>query len=1775
MSSAFEVVDWALSPKSSPHIGDVAIVGISCRTAGGNDTPEKLWEFLLDKKDASGEVPKQRWEPWIQRDQRNAKVIENITSKGYFMEGLEDFDAGFFGISPKEAELMDPHQRLALELSREALENAGLDVKGLAGSDTAVFMGVDSDDYSRLLLEDLPNIEAWSGIGTAYHGIPNRVSYHFDFMGPSTAVDAACASSLIAVHLGRQAVLSGESNVALVGGVNVLCAPALTHMLDKAGALAPDGICRSFDDTACGYARGEGGAIIILKKLSSAVADNDNILAVLKGSATAQDGKTNGIFAPNAKAQEMVARKALSTAGNLDPLTIGYVEAHATSTSLGDPIEVGAISRVYGVGRPKGALCAIGSIKPNVGHLEAAAGAIGLVKAIISVHKAQLAPQTRLNKLNTRIDWKNSGLDVVKDVSPWPDTGGLRRAAVCSYGYGGSVSHAIIEQASPAYIATHASGALTAEPRVPVALVVTASQEKRLALQANQLAKWLSTGPASSLTLIANTLARRRAHYDHRATFVVESFEDAVSALATFADGHSREYIASGRVFSAATKKSVVWVFSGHGAQWPDMGKALLQNDIFRKSVASLDPIVQEEAGFSALESLETGDLGSSERIQVLTFLVQYGLSELLKSKGVRPQAIVGHSVGEIAATVAAGCLTPEEGTIIVTRRALLYARVKGKGGMALVNLSWAQVVEELEGRTDLVAAIHSSPTSAVISGQVESLEVYLTGLRERKVQAFRVDTDIPFHSPMLDDLVEPLSKVLLRTICPRPAIVPLYSTSNADARTDVLRDTDYWVINMISPVHLHRAVEAAIDDGHRIFLEVSTHPIVTHSISETLAARHLEESAAIGIMKRNALAEKSILHAVSQLFTFGAAVDFRAQLGTSHWATDVPLSPWVHKPYWKRVETGNNKVAMAHDVDKHTLLGEKIDIAGTGTRVYTTRLDDKTKPYPLTHPLDGTEIIPAAVYCNSFRQATGASILSNLQLLVPVSMTSDLREVQVIVSADQVRLSSRLQPPRDAQGGLEHAWIDHSSCIWKKHKMMSYHTIFDIPRIKSRVGTQLSNGFAWDFLQKIGVSGIAFPWAVLEHYGNEKEMVVKMDMDPESTLLKWDENSWAPLLDAATSVGSSIFFNDPKMRIVSGIDEVLFISDKIPPKVGYLYIEKADDEKSLAAHISVLDEEGALLAKLQSMRFSDIEAGRNSSIEGLAHQMVWIPPRFSESPLKFHEIVLVSSEIEVAERYLVELRSMSNEVAHITSAEQLIKYEVARLLNTKGTIVIYIPGAVDNLENVPSKAHDFTWEAVNIIKELSASAAYTKLFIMTHNVAYGYTPTALAHAPLHGFARIAAQEHPDVWGALIDNEGPQLPLLALKYVQGQDVIRMQDGLPRVARLRPFSRAQRHDPTSTSTLLPKPEGTYIITGGHGDLGLEVCQFLVKKGARRLVLMSRRALPPRRQWDGVDNGKKKAVKVIRHLESKGATVHSLALDIGAPGAVGKLQEELDRLSLPKVLGVVHAAGVSEDNLIVNTTPDSFARVFEPKVSGALALHHAFPPNTLDFFVLFSSIGQIVGTSGQSPYGAANAFLDTLATHRRQLGDNAVAFQWTAWRGLGLAADAEFLTVELESKGITDITSEEAFQAWEHVGKYDIDHAVVSRAKLLDADEPCPIPLLEEIAPRRPRSAQVTSSELSTKVAKDNKPSSGPELRAWLTTKVRESLGAVLHITDLEDIDVRSAVSDLGVDSVMTVSLRQKLQSVLGVKVPPTLTWNCPTIGHLVEWFYEKISVELKV
>ncbi|KAM3507320.1 hypothetical protein MY10362_001846 [Beauveria mimosiformis] len=1796
-------------PDATAEQDDVAIIGMACRVAGDCTSPEALWESLLSQTDASSDMPSMRWQSYLDRDLRNPEALKDTISRGYFLPSLEDFDASFFGISPMEAEQMDPQQRITLEVVWEALQRAGLTAASLSGSNTGVFWGVNSDDYSRLLLEDLPNIQPWMGIGSAYCGIPNRISYHFNLMGPSSAIDAACASSLVAVHHASQAIRLRECHVAIAGGVNALCAPGMFCVLQKAGALSSDGSCRSFDRDACGYGRGEGAGAIILKRRSAALQDGDAILALLKATAVAQDGKTKGIMAPNAEAQAKVALLALKQA-RLDAAQIGFVEAHATSTPLGDATELAALESVYGASRHGTAErpCLVGSIKPNIGHLEAGAGIMGLIKSVMCVQKGVVPPQANLRTLSSAVDWETCGLKVVQESTPWEGFHGEpRRAAVCSYGYGGTVSHAIIEEFRRSK-SSHIGGSAEEVYTSCQVLLLSGRHQKRIPHLAKALLAYIDAtatslnGPAI-LARIASTLANRRDHAEYRAALVVDSLESARVSLSSLFKGPSAQVVSKwtrqNRVLSTTTHKGIVFVFSGHGAQWANMGKGLLHNAAFLDSVSPLDTIVQREIQQSPIQLLQAGHDSSSDIAQILTYIIQIGISQVLKSRGIVPSAIIGHSVGEIAASVVAGALTPQEGVLIVTRRSVLYRSAIGKGSMVMMNKGFDEMDELVtdQGDPNLVRAIDASPSSCVVAGPVESVSNATLRWKQKYplLQIIKVNTDIAFHSPMLNNLTEPLIKTLEGVLQPKLATrCKLYSTSCLNPRDNRLRDSLYWANNTISPVRLRQAVGAVVDDSYRVFVEISSHPIVSHAISEMMLDGDIEEWAMIPTLRRDCDAETCILSAMSELHCIGVGIDW-AKSVPEEWLPDLPGEPWLHQPIWRKSETtissktATELDAAVHDPKKHTLLGKRSYVPRLGIVLYSTTLDSTCKPFPESHPVLGTEIIPAAVLFNTLLSIPGVCSLEDVCLRTVLAIPNgSSRAVQLSVLRNEASIASQLIHAE--QQNEDNSWTVHTTTKYKKHQDLSQVAKLEIPFLKRQNTTLLAENFSTKYLSNVGVGAMAFPWVVQEHYQGDDSMLCKVHAMPDQTAvqaeLPWHSSSWAPLMDAATSVGSTIF-SVPQLRMPTRVKRIDIPSAEKPPKECWLYIQLRSDTDDVC-DVSILDMQGSLLLKFTQMSFAGIQgeaAMQETSVVGdqhvhsLVHNISWVPAILATKPRwRPSALVIISNQPSFHASWIAAcMVKLAKPPILVHSCREL---KNARLPTEGRVAVVYVPDAATKVQDICEASNAYAWNLLQVIKFACRSKLDLRVFTFTACAHDGVDSTALAQAPLIGLCRVLASEHPEHFGCLVDGQGYSavnfgLVIDVIFRVRDIDIVRIQDGLPKVARLQPLATSKKLAPNGKRSLLPHAGGTYLITGGLGALGMEVASFLVSHGARRLVLVSRRQLPARRQWSEMreNHWAYSVLARIKTFEDVGTTVHAISVDMATPAATYTLRRELEKLSLPPVTGVVHAAGVVDDQLALETTQDAFARVLAPKINGALALHQLFPPGSIDFMVLFSSCGQLVGFAGQSSYASGNSFLDILATHRQRHGnDITVSFLWTSWRGMGMVTDSEYVALELESKGITDVTCDDAFAAWLHTAKYeDINHAVVLRARVLNDNSVPPLPILDEITTPS-RRGQGANSDNRTQNGNTETvlPTTALGMKTFLVNTIQACVANVLHI-EPDDVDPKSALTDLGIDSVMMVMLRRRLQQALEIKVPPTLIWSYPTVDLMANWFSGKLLV----
>ncbi|MER5427595.1 type I polyketide synthase [Streptomyces sp. NPDC002588] len=851
----------------------VAVIGVGCRLPGGVRGPADYWRLLVDGVDAIGRVPGDRWRDFTAFPPADAPVY------GGYLDDIAGFDADFFRISPREAAVMDPQQRILLEVVRETLDHAAVPVTALAGSATGVFVGISAPEYGQLTGADAAAVDPWAPAGAALSVAAGRLAYVLDTRGPCMAVDTACSSSLVAVHQACVSLRTGESDTAIAAGVNLLLSPVVGTAFERAGALAPDGHCKPFSTAADGIGRGEGCAAVLLKRLSDAERDGDRVLAVVRATAVNSDGRSNGLLAPNPSAQQALLRTAYARAG-LAPSHLDLVEAHGTGTPLGDPIEAGALGAVLGAGRDPDQPLLLGSVKGNLGHLESAAGLAGLVKTVLALHHDLVPPSLHCAHGSALDDVR---LRVVTEPEPWPRYGGTATAGVSGFGFGGTNAHAVLEEWRPDVLPPPVE-----EPAARLHLLSDVDTG-RVRDTAARLAAWLRTpeGGRARRADVARTLAGRTGRGTVRAAVVARDRDELADALGALAQGRPDARVATGD--GDRIGRGPVWVFSGYGSQWPGMGRRLLAEEPeFAAAVEKLDAQLADEFGFSFHDRLASG--GDLDRLQVaqpVLFGLQLALAELWRAHGAEPAAVIGHSLGEVAAAVCAGALDVPDAARVVAVRARLLSGLHG-GAMAVVDLDDDEL-DHLEGDFPGVrVAVHSSPRQKVVTGD-EAAVTRLVGRLEERGRTARVMRVVGAgHSPQVDPLLPELTGALSDIRGRRPR-VPVYSTVLDDPRGDCAFDAGHWAANLRRPVRLDRALAAAAADGHTAFVEISPHPVLARSITDTVPG-----ALAVGTLRRAADTSAAFLSEVGALYAAGLPLP-----PPSGRVVDVPVPRWRPVRYW------------------------------------------------------------------------------------------------------------------------------------------------------------------------------------------------------------------------------------------------------------------------------------------------------------------------------------------------------------------------------------------------------------------------------------------------------------------------------------------------------------------------------------------------------------------------------------------------------------------------------------------------------------------------------------------------------------------------------------------------------------------------------------------------------------------------------------------------------------------------------------------------------------
>ena len=989
----------------------IAIIGIGCRLPGGANTPEELWRILCQGVDAIQAMPTDRWDMDAFYHPDSTRPGKFYVQEGGFLKDIDQFDARFFGVAPREASRIDPQQRLLLEMAWEALEDAGQPVEGLKGSDTGVFVGVSGSDYAHLQYDQSETLNAYSGVGSAGSIVSNRLSYFFDLRGPSISVDTACSSAMAAVHEACQSLWSGESSLCLAAGIGILLQAEPTVGFCKAGMLSPHNRCFTFDAAADGYVRSEGGGVLVLKPLSQALTDGNPVYATIRATATNCDGGTHGIFQPSAKAQEALLREVYEQAG-IDPGDITYVEAHGTGTPIGDPVECAAIGQFLGPHRESQDPCLIGSIKSNIGHLEAASGIAGLIKVALALKHREIPGNLHFSKPNPRIPFDYFNLRVVDRLTPLPASSKPLVMGANSFGFGGANAHAVLEEFKPSPGEETREEARAGGQTLP--LVISARSEKSLVRLAEQYGNLLRTPEAPQLYDVCSSAALRRTAMDHRAFVFGESRDEVARNLEAFVADDIPDQLVTGNKLDG--DGPVVFVFSGNGPQWWGMGQELLeQDDTFRACLERIDEIFKPLAGWSIVDELRSSQQDSrmeqTEYAQPALLAVQAGLLDSLRARGLQPGAAIGHSVGEVAAAYASGAFSLEQAVRVIYERSRAQGPTAGQGKMAAVGLPAADVEAAIRQLPDVSLAGINSPNSVTISGDVASLEALGNELQSKNIFFRMLQLDYPFHSPAMDAVREPLRQAL-RGLQSREPVIPFVSTVHGNHVQAGELDANYWWNNVRKPVRFDDAISRLMDEGYKIFLEVGPHPVLTAYVVDCARAKN-SNAVAVSTLRREEPEQAALWSAAGRCYVLGGDVNIATSFPKPGKFVSLPLYPWDRERHW---------FEQRRESMDHPLLGYRIDAADAR---WSHQLDTVHVEFLSDHVVRRSVVFPAAGYVEMAIAAAKRTLegddveIEDLAILRPLVLPQDRAPVlqfSLVGEDGSFRIASRA-------GGDEGTW--------------------------------------------------------------------------------------------------------------------------------------------------------------------------------------------------------------------------------------------------------------------------------------------------------------------------------------------------------------------------------------------------------------------------------------------------------------------------------------------------------------------------------------------------------------------------------------------------------------------------------------------------------------------------------------------------------------------------------------------------------------------------------
>ncbi|MFC3352215.1 type I polyketide synthase [Streptomyces echinoruber] len=1761
----------------------VAVVAMGCRLPGGVRSPEELWELLLAETDTVGPLPTDRgWDLDRLIDGRPGGAGTSAARQGAFLDDPDRFDAAFFGISPREALAMDPQQRLLLETAWETLERAGLDPATLRGSRTGVFAGVMHNGYGPGPGDPVPeDVEGHLGNGVAAGVASGRIAYTLGLEGPAVTVDTACSSSLVAIHLAVQSLRRGECTMALAGGATVMATPAALVEFSRQGALSGDGRCKAYAAAADGTGFSEGVGLVLLERLSDARRHGHPVLAVVRGSAINQDGASNGLTAPNGPAQQRVIRAALADAG-LTPADVDLIEGHGTGTTLGDPVEAGALLATYGRERPQDSPAWLGSVKSNLGHTQAAAGVTGLIKAVLALRHGVLPRTLHVDAPSPHVDWAEGGLRLLTKAAPWPRTGRPRRAAVSSFGASGTNAHVVLEADEHAEHAEHGEWAEHAErieqggraggatPGAVLPLVVSARDEEALRAQAGHVADFLERHPGVPQEWAARALAGTRTVFAHRAAVTGADREETVAALRAVAAGtaDARAVTGSGPVLG-----DPVLVFPGQGSQWPGMARELLDEDgPFARRLAecgrALEPFVDwNPAGVLRQEPGQPG-LDRVDVVQPVLWAVMVALAAAWQEAGVEPAAVVGHSQGEIAAAVVAGALSLEDGARVAALRSRLIARLAGDGGMLSLALD-AGEARDLIGALGIracVAAVNG-PAATVVSGPAADLDRLQEHCDAHGVRARRAPVDYASHSPYVEELRDDL-EAALAPLAPRAARVPFYSSLTGGPVAGEELDAGYWYRNLRHTVEFDTAVRAALADGHRAFVEVSAHPLLTMPLQQTLQ-QVLPADAAYTVrdtLRRDHGGPREMRAAVARAWAHGVTLHQRPVPPPP----GLPTYPFRGGRYWLTATPGTSRGVFGGGAvaTGHPLLGAAVELPDSAAVVFTGRLTAGAQPWLLPARDDATTPAPDWLFVELALTAgdfVGCrrlhSLVTHAPLLPPASGAVQLRVTVGEPDAEGGRPVSVHSRRGDRAAGRP--WTCHATGTlgadgpppaWD---LQAWPPAEAQPVPPSELPADRTAGAGGEgVVRAVWRRGdelfaeLAAPDALRDDTARHGLHPVLGDavLHP----LRAEDapppaaGSWRPVWRGVSlhATGAAVL----RVRITARQDGTFLVRAADATGAPVLTVDSLTREP--VSRDAVRAAAAAQQDALFTVEWTETDPDALLAAAPAAAPATWAV--VGEDPLRARSGLMSAGQY--AEAY-PDLDALAAAVAAGRAAPEVVVATCAPAPDgARGDALV---GAV----------HDTTRRALALAQTWVARPAFEggRLVFLTRGavpVADGPEEQAgpdPAGAAVWGLVRSAQTEFPGRF-LLVDTDAGKTSwrtlLKTVRCDEPQWALRRRTArVPRLAR-----------PAAVPGAAPPPadgRGTVLITGGTGTLGSAVARHLVAEhGVRHLLLTSRQGMAAPGAADLRDE-----------LAALGAQVTVAACDAGDRAALADLLAAIpaDR----PLRAVLHTAGVFDDGVLPSLTPERLSAVLRPKADAAVNLLELTRDAGLTQFVLFSSVAGVLGGQGQGNYAAANAFLDALAHRARAQGVPATSIAWGLWEATGgpegRLADAD--RERMARRGIRPLPVGQGLHLLDAARAAarpltvaaHLDPAVL-RERARAGEAPAALRgLLPAAARPAARNAPAEATELKHRLAAMTE----EERRQTVTDLVRGHIATVLGHSSPDAVDVTARLRGLGFDSLTALNLRNALAADTKLNLATTVVFEHDTPAELARYLTKEL------